>query len=56
MNTSATVPASPQDVCPVLTGTTMPAVTLRTADGDSFDLNKAVSRQPSVLVFYRGGW
>jgi peroxiredoxin len=34
----------------------MPAVTLRTADGDSFDLNKAVSQQPSVLVFYRGGW
>jgi peroxiredoxin len=34
----------------------MPAVTLRTADGEHFDLNNGVSQQPSVLVFYRGGW
>jgi peroxiredoxin len=56
MSISGTVPPSPQDVCPVLTGTTIPAVTLRTADGEAFDLNSAVRQQPSVLVFYRGGW
>jgi len=56
MTISPTVAPSPQDVCPVLTGTTMPAVALRTADGEHFDLNNAVSQQPSVLVFYRGGW
>jgi peroxiredoxin len=56
MSVVDTVPSSPQDVCPILTGTTIPAVTLRTAKGEAFDLNSAVSRQPSVLVFYRGGW
>ena len=56
MTIYAVVPPSPQDVCPILTGTTIPAVTLRTADGEAFDLNAAVSQQPSVLVFYRGGW
>ncbi len=56
MTIPAAVPASPHDVCPVLTGTTMPVVTLRTADGEPFDLNNAIRKQPSVLVFYRGGW
>lgn len=56
MSASTAVPSSPQDVCPVLTGTTIPTVTLRTADDQSFDLNNAVRQQPSVLVFYRGGW
>jgi peroxiredoxin len=56
MSVFDTVPSSPQYVCPILTGTTMPAVTLRTAGGESFDLNKSVSQHPSVLVFYRGGW
>jgi hypothetical protein len=51
MTIPATVPLSPQDVCPVLTGTTVPTVTLRTADGDAFDLNKAVSQQPSCSFF-----
>jgi peroxiredoxin len=56
MTTSGAVPASPHEVCPLLTGTTIPAVTLRTADGAVFDLNNAVRQHPSVLVFYRGGW
>ncbi len=51
MTISPTVAPSPQDVCPVLTGTTMPAVTLRTADGEHFDLNNAVSQHPSVSSF-----
>ncbi len=50
------MPVSPQDVCPVLTGTAIPQVTLRTVDDEAFDLNNAVRQQPSVLVFYRGGW
>lgn len=27
-----------------------------TADGTAFDLNAAVARQPTVLMYYRGGW
>jgi peroxiredoxin len=56
MTTSAAVPASPYEVCPLLTGTIIPAATLHTADGDVLDLNQTVREQPSVLVFYRGGW
>jgi hypothetical protein len=57
MTTSAlTVPSSPTAVCPILTGSAIPAAILRTSDEEVFDLNSAVSRQPSVLVFYRGGW
>jgi peroxiredoxin len=56
VNISASVPSSPQDVCPVLTGTPIPAATLRTTEGDAFDLSEAVKQQPSVLIFYRGGW
>jgi peroxiredoxin len=56
MTDSATIPASPVDVCPLLTGAPMPPVTLRTADGEAFHLNSAVIHQQSVVVFYRGGW
>lgn len=29
---------------------------VRTVDDEPFDLNAAVARQPTVLIFYRGGW
>ncbi len=50
------VPTSPQDVCPLLTGTCIPQVVLRTVEGNSFDLMAAVRAKPSILIFYRGGW
>ena len=56
MTFSAEVPPSPADVCPLLTGTAIPQVILRTEDGEAFNLNSAVRQQPSVLLFYRGGW
>ena len=35
----------------------MPAKSVvRTLDGKEFDLNAAVASQPTVLIFYRGGW
>jgi peroxiredoxin len=38
-------------------GATMPANSVvRTIEGKPFDLNAAVRRQPTVLIFYRGGW
>jgi len=37
-------------------GETIPDLVLRTATGQPFDLIEAVSNQPAVLVFYRGGW
>jgi peroxiredoxin len=37
-------------------GSRLPSLELATADGQTFDLNKAVAKQPAVIVFYRGGW
>ena len=37
-------------------GERVPAVTLRTPSGNAFDLQQAVADQPTVLIFYRGGW
>jgi peroxiredoxin len=56
MTVDATVADSPAKVCPLLVGVAIPQVTLQTVDGEPFDLNRAVSERPSVLVFYRGGW
>jgi peroxiredoxin len=40
----------------VAVGQTVPPVTLRTIQGQPFDLRKAVAGQPTVVIFYRGGW
>ena len=37
-------------------GQTTPQVTLLTPESESFDLGAAVRSQPTVLIFYRGGW
>ena len=50
------VPASAKNISPLLIGASVPEVTLRTADGEAFELSAAVSRKPAVLIFYRGGW
>jgi hypothetical protein len=31
-------------------------LTLKRADGSSYDVSAAISERPSVLIFYRGGW
>ena len=56
MTVSASVADSPEKVCPLLVGAAIPQVALQTVDGEPFDVNRAVSQRPSVLVFYRGGW
>ncbi len=47
---------SAEHVHPIGTGQTIPAVTLRGVDGQPVVLLKAVAKQPTVLIFYRGGW
>ena len=49
-------PASPWDVRPAMVGSTIPKVTLLTAEGMEFDLNRSVASMPTILIFYRGGW
>lgn len=53
---SRQIPASPNDVCPLMPGTPIPSVTLRAIDGSEVNLAEAVHEKAAVLVFYRGGW
>ena len=50
------VPLKPEDVSPLLVGESIPIAKMLDAKGEEFDLNKAVSEKPTILVFYRGGW
>jgi peroxiredoxin len=50
------IPEKPEDISPLLTGESIPMVVLKDAAGKDFDLNEAVSRKPTILIFYRGGW
>ncbi len=47
---------SAETVTPIAVGSESPQVTVLTTDGESFDLGAAVRDQPTVLIFYRGGW
>lgn len=51
-----TYPESAGEVRPILIGSTVPAVELRTTAGETFDLRADLEGSPAVLVFYRGGW
>lgn len=44
------------EVSPILTGTQIPDVAVRNTQGESVSLRQMVSKKPTVLVFYRGGW
>lgn len=50
------LPTSAESVHALKTGDSIPKVTLTNPDGLAFDLNKVIKNQPTVLIFYRGGW
>ena len=50
------IPEDPQAVRPLLVNATIPQFTLIDTDGQPFDVNSAVHNQPTILLFYRGGW
>lgn len=52
----ATAPTNAADIRPLLIGTAVPALTLADAEGNAFDLNAAIAKQPTAIIFYRGGW
>lgn len=45
-----------QDVTPILNGTVVPNVMVKTADGSPVSLPALLMQKPAVIVFYRGGW
>ncbi len=53
---SPTAAPSAEEIRPLLNGSQVPAVTLHDADGKAVELRELVALQPTVLIFYRGGW
>lgn len=47
---------SPDTINPLTVGTPAPAAAVRTPGGEPAELAAALAGQPTVLVFYRGGW
>ena len=41
---------------PLIIGSQVPAVTLKTPEGTNLNLAEVVSNKPTVLIFYRGSW
>lgn len=53
---ATSIAEAPEQVTPLLNGLTIPDVTLTAADNTAVALKNIIKKQPSVLVFYRGGW
>jgi len=49
-------PRSAAEIRPLLIGTEVPAVRVRTAEDRPLDLREALRGKPTILIFYRGGW
>jgi peroxiredoxin len=52
----AQIAPSAKEVCPILIGEKIPDAVLKNNKGDSINLLQKISEQPTVMVFYRGGW
>jgi len=48
--------AAAEDVTPLEAGDTVPDVEVSNLDGETVKLRDALASQPTVLIFYRGGW
>lgn len=55
-NIFSQVPENAEDISPLLIGETLPTVILLDSDGNQVEFNDVISKKPTVLVFYRGGW
>ena len=45
-----------ENVRPLEVGQKVPSARIYTAEGETTDIRDVVRRQPTVLIFYRGGW
>jgi peroxiredoxin len=50
------VPDAAGKVTPLAVGSKVPKVNVKTIEGKSIALPKLLAAQPTVLIFYRGGW
>ena len=47
---------SPGEIRPLLIGADIPDVTLVTPDHHPVVLRETLAQQPTILIYYRGGW
>lgn len=50
------VAEAPELICPVLPGMQIPQVTVQDLEGNPVPLGRLTAAQPTILLFYRGGW
>ncbi len=50
------VPTEPTAINPILVGSKLPEISVKTGSGKTVSLNKVLKGKPAVLVYYRGGW
>ncbi|HEY9178786.1 MAG TPA: peroxiredoxin-like family protein [Flavipsychrobacter sp.] len=56
INTYAQLPETAEDICPILIGEKIPDITLVNTDNQQASITGLLKEQPTVLIFYRGGW
>ncbi|MBC3766474.1 peroxiredoxin-like family protein [Neptunicella marina] len=44
------------EVTPLLNGQTLPDITVKNLQNDTLQLKQLISKKPTIMVFYRGGW
>ena len=53
---AASVPDDPHKVVPIAVNAKAPTFTAKEVDGRDFKFDPTSLRQPTLLIFYRGGW
>lgn len=48
--------ATASEITPLVVGSSLPHLTVKSAGGEAVDLNAAVAEKPTILIVYRGGW
>lgn len=47
---------SSDQICPILVGEKIPSASLKSVNNNEVNLIKLISKKPTLLIFYRGGW
>lgn len=50
------LPSSADAVSPLAVGSAAPGATVKALEGGEVDLRALLQKQPTILIFYRGGW
>ena len=50
------IPGTPTDISPLLIGEKIPDIQLSNLEGKKVSLNDIISKEQTLLIFYRGGW